>query len=312
MDQTARPPRVTRLAPGLTRVIAPNPSPFTLWGTNSYLVGEGEGVALIDPGPDQPDHRAALMEALGPGQRITHILVTHAHSDHAPLAAPLARETGARVHAFGPWDAGRSAVMRALAEAGYDGGGEGMDRGFAPDVELADGAVVEGDGWRLTAMWTPGHCGNHLCFLWPGPREGQGEGQGGETCFSGDLVMGWATSIVSPPDGDLTDFMASCRRLQARAPARLWPGHGDPVDDPAARIAWLIAHREAREAAILGALAGGEADVAAITARVYTDVAPALRPAAARNVFAHLVDLHGKNRVTARPALHHEATFSLT
>ncbi|ETX29137.1 MBL fold metallo-hydrolase [Roseivivax isoporae] len=276
--------RPETLAPGLVRLLAPNPSPMTFWGTNTYLVGT-RGLAVIDPGPDLPAHLDAILASLGPGQHITHILVTHAHLDHAPAARPLAARTGAPILAFGDARAGRSAAMRRLAAAGTLGGGEGVDAAFVPDAELPDGALVAGDGWQIEALHLPGHFGNHLGFAL------------GDTLFTGDLVMGWASSLVSPPDGDLTDFMASLDRLASRTWSSFLPGHGAPVTDPAARLAELIAHRRAREAAILAALRAGAADAAAIARTVYTDTAPALLPAAERNVLAHLIDLHGRGLV---------------
>lgn len=270
-----------QLEPGLLRVLAPNPSPMTHWGTNTYLLGQKE-IAVIDPGPELPAHLAAILKACPPGARITHILVTHAHRDHSPLARGLSRETGAPVHAFGPADAGRSAVMQDLAASGFAGGGEGVDSGFLPDVTLAHGDRVSGAEWELAALHTPGHMGNHLCFAW------------GDALFSGDHVMGWASSLVSPPDGDLSDFMASCDALRRRSWRVFHPGHGAPVDAPADRLDWLIAHRRARETAILHALDEGPATATELAARLYTDVPAALLPAAARNVFAHLVDLTQK------------------
>jgi glyoxylase-like metal-dependent hydrolase (beta-lactamase superfamily II) len=284
------------LGPGLRRIVAPNPSPMTFWGTNTYLLGDRD-IAVIDPGPDRPAHLKAILDALAPGQRITHILVTHAHLDHSPLARPLAAETGAPVMAYGDARAGRSAVMARLAEEGLAGGGEGVDAGFTPDVTLADGAIVEGAGWRIEALHTPGHFGNHLCFAWD------------DTLFTGDLVMGWATSLVSPPDGDLTDFMASCERLVRRPSTVLHPGHGAPVTEPHARIDGLIAHRRSREAQILAALAKAPGSAEDLARRIYVETPPALLPAAARNVFAHLVDLTGRGAVRPERTIAAEAIF---
>jgi len=287
------------LGGGIRAILAPNPSPMTYWGTNTYLLGQRR-LAVIDPGPDDPAHLAAILGALGPGQSISHILVTHAHLDHSPLARRLAVETGAPVLAYGGPREGRSAVMARLAAAGEIGGGEGVDARFAPDVALSDGEEVSGDGWRITAQWTPGHFCNHMCF------------RSGGDMFSGDLVMGWASTLISPPDGDLTQFRASCARLAAAAPARLLPGHGAPVTDPAARIRWLVRHRDAREAAILGTLAHGPADATTLAGRIYTDTPPELMPAAARNVLAHLVDLMQKSRVSALSALSRTTRFALS
>jgi glyoxylase-like metal-dependent hydrolase (beta-lactamase superfamily II) len=289
------------LAPGLRRILAPNPSPMTFWGTNTYLLGR-RGLAVIDPGPDLPAHLEAILDALRPEQRITHILVTHAHLDHAPLARRLSDATGAPVLAFGDARSGRSAVMERLAEEGLAGGGEGVDAGFAPDIALPDAAEVEGDGWQLTALHTPGHFGNHMCFAW---REA-------EALFTGDLVMGWASSLVSPPDGDLTDFMASCARLASARWQSFHPGHGAPVEDPAARLDWLIAHRRSREAQIRAALAEAPGSPDALARRIYAETPPALLPAAARNVFAHLVDLAGRGLVRPAGPLSAEAEFHPT
>lgn len=286
------------LVPGLRRILAPNPSPMTFRGTNTYLLGETD-LAVIDPGPADPRHVEAILAAIGPDQRVSHILVTHAHLDHSPLARELAQATGAPVLAYGDATAGRSAVMTRLAAAGVTGGGEGVDRAFVPDITLEDEARIDGAGWSLTALWTPGHFGNHLCFAW------------GDHVFSGDLVMGWASSLISPPDGDLGDFMASCRRLRARAPRVLHPGHGAPVVDAMERIDWLISHRLAREAQVLEALAVAPATAAELARRLYGDTPPALLPAAARNVLAHLVDLTEQSRVTCSGPLTETARFRL-
>lgn len=284
------------LEPGLRRIVAPNPSPMTYRGTNTYLVGTTD-LAVIDPGPDSPAHLEAIQNAVAPGQTVRHIIVTHTHIDHAPLARPLARATGAPVRAFGDARAGRSAVMQELANSGLIGGGEGIDTRFLPDANLADGDVVRGSDWQLEILHTPGHLGNHIALAL------------GDACFTADHVMGWASSLVSPPDGDLTDFMASCRRLRARSWRVFYPGHGAPVDDPAARMDWLIAHRMAREDAILDALRDGPASARDLAARVYTDTPRALLPAAERNVLAHLVDLKGRNLIVSLGPLSAKAQF---
>ena len=286
------------LEPGIRRVLAPNPSPMTHWGTNSYIVGEGR-VAVIDPGPSDRAHLQAILDALQPGETVSHILVTHSHLDHSPLARPLAEATGAPVLAFGDSCAGRSEVMKRLAAAGLAGGGEGVDREFAPDEFPADGADIDGADWRLTAIWTPGHFGNHLSFAC------------NDAVFTGDHIMGWASSLVSPPDGDLTAFMASTEKLAGRGDRIFYPGHGAPVGDPTARANWLLQHRRGRESAILTALTQGPMTVKALTAQIYTDVEPRLMPMAERNVFAHLIDLCGRSRVQPAPELTLTAVFSL-
>lgn len=272
------------VAQDVRRIVAPNPSLMTFRGTNTYMVGTTD-IAVIDPGPNSSAHLDAIMAACGAGQKISHIFVTHTHLDHSPLAGPLSKRTGAPVLAFGRATAGRSAVMQSLASHGEVGGGEGVDTEFAPDVILEDGEAVAGQGWSLKALHTPGHIGNHLSFAF------------GDICFTGDHVMGWASSLVSPPDGDLTDFMASCHKLEGRSWSLFLPGHGAPVTNPAERLAWLIAHRNGREAEILKALTAGPRTAQALAEEIYHETPTALLGAARRNVLAHLIDLMGKNMV---------------
>lgn len=282
----------------LSLILAPNPSPMTYLGTNTYVVGR-DTVAVIDPGPDNADHLAAL-ESVIAGRSVSHILVTHSHLDHSPLAAALSAKTNAPICAFGDSTAGRSAVMRDLAKAGLAGGGEGIDHHFSPDQLLQDGADIVGPWGTMTALHTPGHLGNHLCFVW------------GSAVFTGDHVMGWASSLVSPPDGDLTDFMVSCSKLQMLEAKIYYPGHGAPVLDPKSRIDWLISHRRQREKQILAALSKGPMQPAQLTKLLYADVAPALHGAAERNVFAHLIDLYQRQIVVAKPSLGTTAIFDLS
>lgn len=286
------------LAPNLRRILAPNPSPMTFRGTNTYLVGSTE-IAVIDPGPDDPAHLQAILAALTPEQNITHIFVTHAHLDHSPLAKALSEACGAPIYAYGDADAGRSPVMQSLAESGLAGGGEGIDLEFMPDRVVCDGEVLRGRGWALEVIHTPGHFGNHIALAM------------GDVCFCGDLVMGWASSLVSPPDGDLTDFMASCEKLRARNWQVFHAGHGAPITDPAGRLDWLMTHRNGRERDILQSLGQGAATAQQLAERIYTETPAALLPAAARNVFAHLIDLRGKNVIRAQGALSAEAVFEL-
>lgn len=285
------------LAPDLALVLAPNPSPMTDRGTNTYLLGR-QSLAIIDPGPDDPAHLAALMGAID-GRMVSHILLTHSHLDHAPLAGPLARLTGAPVLAFGDSSAGRSRVMQDLAAQGLAGGGEGVDHNFRPDRQLQDTQSISGDWGKLTALHTPGHMGNHLCFIW------------GNAVFTGDHVMGWASSLVSPPDGDLTDFMQSCTRLSSIAASIFYPAHGAPVTDPAGRLGWLIQHRLTREAQIIQALQQGPATVSRIAGLIYADLPQGLVAAAERNVFAHLIDLHQRGRLDAVPQLGQASVYGL-
>ncbi len=296
-DRRPQPGLCQWLAPDLRCVLAPNPSPMTHWGTNSFILGEGD-VALIDPGPDDPAHRHALLAALRPGERISHIFVSHAHLDHSPLARPLANQTGAKVYAFGPASHGRSALMIRLAQENGLGGSEGVDHAFHPDIRLFDGGEVAAPSWHLRAIHTPGHFASHLCFGWQ------------DRLFTGDHVMGWASSLVSPPDGDMGDYMASLAKLGTEPCRIAYPAHGAPIDDLATRIAALTKHRRDREAQILAALQDGTADIPRLAQVVYNDVTPALRPAAMRNLFAHLIDLTERKQVSAVPDLSFSARFS--
>lgn len=295
-DAALLPPSAESLPDGLRLVLAPNPSPLTGAGTNSFLLGHGD-LALIDPGPDIPAHREAILAAAGSG-RITHIFVTHAHRDHSEGAAALAARTGAEVLAFGDALAGRSPVMQRLARDGGAGGGEGLDLSFRPDRLLADGETVSHGDWRLTALHTPGHAGNHLCFQW------------GETIFCGDIVMGWSSTLISPPDGDLADYLRSLDRLAALEPRQMFPAHGPAIASPLPRLTELAAHRRERTAQILTALRDGPPSDAATLARRIYDIPAPLLPAATRNVFAHLVALDHLGAVTHRDDLSWQSRFT--
>ena len=285
------------IAPGIRRIRAPNPSPMTQHGTNGYIVGTGV-VAVVDPGPDDPRHLAAWRKALAQNE-VALILVTHAHLDHSGLARRLSDLVRAPVAGFGPPEAGRSAIMQRLAVRGGIAGGEGVDRGFAPDRTLADGERIEVASTSVEVIHTPGHFAGHLCF------------GVGDALFSGDHVMGWASTLISPPDGDVDQFLASCVRLAKRNYAVYLPGHGDPVLDPATRVAELAAHRKAREAAIVEALAAGHTSIGEIVERIYSDTPVELGQAAARNVFAHLVALAGRGAVEPQPEVAPDATWHL-
>jgi len=266
--------RLETATPLIRRIVAENPGPFTFMGTGTYVVGRGN-VAVIDPGPLLPAHIDALLAALA-GETITHILVTHTHADHSPAAAPLKAATGAPTMGFGP----HGAVG--------DTGEAGADLAFAPDILLTDGDVIEGQGWRLEALHTPGHASNHLCFALPQER----------VLFSGDQVMGWSTTVISPPDGDMAAYMHSLDQLSRRQDAIYFPTHGGPIRDPRAHLAELIAHRLARREAILAALSpAGSLTPADLVKRVYTGLDPRLVPAAAESVRAHLIELAAMNLV---------------
>lgn len=251
----------------IRRIVAENPGPFTFMGTGTYVVGRSK-VAVIDPGPLLPAHIDALLAALA-GETITHILVTHTHADHSPAAAPLKAATGAPTLGFGPH--GRTG----------DTGEASADLVFVPDIALADGDVVEGDGWRLEAMHTPGHASNHLCFAL----------RQESALFSGDQVMGWSTTVIAPPDGNMAAYMRSLDRLSWRHDAIYWPTHGGPIRDPGGHLAELTAHRLARREAILAALSGARLTPPELVRRVYTGLDPRLVSAAAQSVLAHLIEL---------------------
>ena len=291
--------RAELLEPGVRRIVAPNPSPMTYRGTNTYLLGHTD-LAVVDPGPHSEAHLAAILDACGPDQRITHIIVTHSHLDHSPLARPLAAATGAPVLAYGRAGAGRSRIMSDLAQSGLVGGGEGIDSDFVPDRILKDGEWITGTDWQIEVIHTPGHLGNHICLGW------------NDACLTADHVMGWASSLVSPPDGDLTDFMASCARLSDRQWRVFHPGHGAPIDDPNKRLDWLISHRLSRESAILRALSAGPASAAEIARVVYVDTPAPLMPAATRNVLAHLIDLTSKSEIHPLSPLSADTRFQRT
>jgi glyoxylase-like metal-dependent hydrolase (beta-lactamase superfamily II) len=260
------------VAPLVRRLLCDNPGPFTFRGTNTWLIGRGE-VAVLDPGPEDVAHLAAILRATE-GERITRILVSHTHRDHSPGAAALAAATGAVTFGFGPH----------LTPP--DMGGEGGDHAFVPQMRLTDGAAVESDDWRLTALHTPGHCANHLCFVLETK-------QGAEALFSADHVMSWSTTVVSPPDGDMAAYMASLAKLAARDDRLYLPGHGPPLPEPAPFVAALAAHRLEREAKVREALrAARRARAKDLVPVVYgPDLDPRLVAGAARSLLAHLIKL---------------------
>ncbi len=263
--------RVDRVSPLIRRVIANNPGPFTYTGTGVFIVGQGE-VAVIDPGPDLAEHFDALKAALA-GEKITHVLVTHGHSDHSPLAGPLAEWAGCKTYAR---DAGIHTAKDELGSAD--------DLRFMPDVKLKDGDTVSGPGWTLEAIFTPGHTANHTCF---GLREEN-------ACFTGDHIMGWSTTVVSPPDGDMGDYMESLEKIRVRGFETLWPTHGEAVrgkDFVNTFITEYAAHRRAREAAIIEQLRRGRTNIPEMVSEMYADVDKRLHPAAAMSVLGHMIDL---------------------
>jgi glyoxylase-like metal-dependent hydrolase (beta-lactamase superfamily II) len=268
------PGQAKEVAPDVRAVVANNPGPFTYKGTVSYIIGRGK-VAILDPGPDDDAHVAALLDAVR-GETVTHIFVTHTHRDHSPAVPKVKAATGAQVFAEGPHRQARplhiGETRRLDASA---------DMAFRPDVALADGETVAGTGWTLEAVTTPGHTANHMAFAF----------KERDLLFAGDHVMAWSTTIVAPPDGAMTDYMASLEKLGRRSEAVYLPGHGAPVRDAPRYVRYLAEHRRGREASILHRLGKGEADIPTIVKAVYIGLDPRLTGAAGLSTLAHLEDL---------------------
>jgi glyoxylase-like metal-dependent hydrolase (beta-lactamase superfamily II) len=258
-------------SPLVRRIVARNPSAFTYHGTGTYVIGHGK-VAVVDAGPDLPQHVDALLSALQ-GEEITHQLVTHTHIDHSPATRHVRERTGARTYGFGPHGEGRY-ERGATVEAG-------ADHGFRPDEAVGHGDVITGDGWSIECVHTPGHCSNHLCFAL---REEK-------ALFTGDHVMAWSTSIISPPDGDMADYMASLKLLLQRDDALYYPTHGVPIEDPKPFVEAFIAHREGREAQVLACLQQGPQRIPEMVQQMYADIPAFMHGAAARSVLAHMLHM---------------------
>jgi glyoxylase-like metal-dependent hydrolase (beta-lactamase superfamily II) len=274
------PGRVDEPVPGLRRLLCNNPSPFTFKGTVSYIIGRGN-VAIVDPGPDDPAHSAALLDAVR-GETVTHIFVTHTHRDHSPGVPAIKAATGALVLAEGPHRA-----SRALHVGDGPRLESSNDTDFKPDRALADGEVVSGDGWTVEAVTTPGHTANHMAFAL----------KEANVLLSGDHVMAWSTPVVAPPDGSMGDYMASLQKLARRAEPVYFPGHGPAVRNAPRFVAAYILHRKAREASIVNRLQKGESDIPALVAGIYANLDPRLTKAAGMSVLAHLEDLVARGTV---------------
>ena len=277
---------VDQVSPLIRRVVANNPGPFTYLGTGTYIVGRGE-VAVIDPGPDLDEHLAAILRAVD-GERVSHILVTHHHADHSPLARPLAAATGATIH--GCAVVGRQTEGEIKLEAGYDD--------FTPAISVCGGAMIAGAGWTMEAIPTPGHTSNHICYALAEEN----------ALFSGDHIMGWSTTVITPPDGDMGDYLASLEKIRARGFATLWPTHGPPIREVGPFIDAYIAHRREREAQILARLAAGDTRIKAMVPTLYAAVDQRLWPAAAHSVLAHMIELVriGRARTVGAPGMDSE------
>ncbi len=273
---TQRPTQTLTLSPLVRRILADNPSAFTFWGTETYVVGNAAGVAVIDPGPDIQSHLDALMAAID-GAPVHAIMCTHTHRDHSPASRPLSAMTGAPIIGCAP-----------LA---LDDGGPRADAAFdadyLPDRVLVEDDVVSGEGWTLRAVATPGHTSNHLCYALEQEN----------ALFTGDHVMGWSTTVVSPPDGDMADYMASLDKLMRRSDKVYYPAHGDPVEQPQRFVRGLAGHRKHREGQILRLLREEPRTIPLLVAKMYVGVDPGLHPAAGRSVLAHLLDLESRGQV---------------
>jgi glyoxylase-like metal-dependent hydrolase (beta-lactamase superfamily II) len=274
---------ITKPAENIICILAPNPSPMTFKGTNTYIIGNEE-LAIIDPGPINEEHLENILGILA-GKPVKYIFLTHSHVDHSPLAKQLSAELKTPIYAYGTSDSGLSSTMISLLDSGYESGAEGIDYEFDPDCFIKDNQEFFLNDDIITAIHTPGHMGNHVCY------------QYGKVLFSGDHVMGWATSLVSPPYGDLTQFMTSCRLLQSMKFDLFLPGHGDPVKNPRERLGFLVNHRRERESQIKEAIKEIALTALEITEIIYTEIDCSLIPAATRNVFAHLIDLHERGLV---------------
>ena len=274
---------LTKPTEKISCILAPNPSPMTFKGTNTYIIDNGE-LAVIDPGPMIDEHFNNILDLIG-DRKVKYIFLTHSHVDHSPLAKKLSKKLKTPIYAFGGSNSGLSSTMLSLIENGYDNGFEGIDYEFYPDRAIINNEKFNLNGEYISAIHTPGHMGNHICFKYD------------KVLFSGDHIMGWATSMVSPPYGDLTQFMNSCRVLQKENFKMLLPGHGDPVSDPKERINFLINHRLERERQIKSTIEIGPLTAMEITYLVYNDIDPALINAATRNVFAHLIDLNNRKKI---------------
>jgi len=276
--------RCDQVSPLIRRVTANNPGPFTFKGTGTYIVGRG-GVAVIDPGPDDPAHLAAILGAVA-GETVTHILITHHHSDHSPLAGPLKAATGAAIWGCAVAGHEEEDTGEVKMEAGHD-------HDFRPDISVCGGVtVIAGSGWTMETIATPGHTSNHICYALKEEN----------ACFTGDHIMGWSTTVITPPDGDMSDYLASLAAIRARNFDVLWPTHGPPIRDVAQFIDAYAEHRQERIDQITTALKAGPAKIRDLVPRLYTDVDPRLHPAAARSMLAAMIHLVREGRLATEGA----------
>ena len=293
-DLTAKYGEAEALTPLITRVLCNNPSPYTYTGTGTYLVGDEDGLAVIDPGPEDLDHGVAILRAAA-GRKIDQILVTHSHIDHSPLSKKLSQKTGAPIYGFGPHGTGRKG---GLEEEEVEAG---ADWGFRPDILVEDGDEITGPGWTIKAHHTPGHTANHLCFHLLEEN----------IVFVGDHIMAWATTVISPPDGDVRLYIESLKKIADLAPEALVPTHGPWVDKPGPFIRGIITHRRMREGQILKHLALGHSTINTLVPAMYQSTDKRLHPAAARSVLGHLIAMVDEKTVICDGSVGLSGKYSL-
>ena len=283
--------KMQQLSPRIRRVIANNPGAFSFTGTGTFIIGRGK-VAMIDPGPLMEEHIEAILDGIK-GEEVTHILITHTHMDHSPAARIIKERTGAKTYGYGPHGEGKREQGVKVEEGG--------DMDFIPDVKVTHGEIIKGHGWNLEAVYTPGHTSNHMCY----------QLQEEKALFTGDHVMGWSTSIISPPDGDMTDYMNSLDLLLQRNDEIYWPNHGTCITDPKSYVRSFITHRQEREDQILNCLSNGLYKIQDMVPTMYTDLDINMYQAAARSVFAAIIRLIEMDRVTCKGELKLDSRYAL-
>jgi len=281
---------------GVRRIVANNPGPMTFKGTGTFLIGNNQ-LAVIDPGPDDDEHLEALIKAIGPAT-LTHILITHTHHDHSPLAARLKQITGAETYGVGPHGVRKTDYTSNVESLGLEGSG---DMGFVPDHVIGHGDIIDGPDFNFECVFTPGHSANHMAFALERHK----------ALFVGDLVMGWSTSVVAPPDGNMAEYMASLRLVRKRDDLTYWPTHGAPIDAPQRVVKGYITHRQMRENAIEKTLAAGPHKIIDVVLKIYKGLDTKLHGAASLSVLAHMEHLHAHDKIEIDGPLSLDATYCL-